>query len=299
MKRLTFLTLALLSALGLAGGPVTTARAELPPLIDRALLFGDPEIAGAQLSPDGRYVAFIKPYKDVRNVWVKGLDEPFSARQARDRRHPAGDRYFWSQDGKHLLYVQDKGGNENFHVYAVDPATPAEAATGVPPARDLTPVEDVRALIYAVPENRPEEIIVGLNDRDPAFHDVYRVNIATGKRELLIKNTEKVGFWIYDRSGNVRLAYRQKEDGGNEILRVDGDKLTRIYETTYLESAFPGGFDKDGKKLYLQTNKGDDVDLVAPRAHGSRDRVDRGDRVGSGEAGRSLRGLSSTTRRTS
>jgi dipeptidyl aminopeptidase/acylaminoacyl peptidase len=112
-----------------------------------------------------------------------------------------------------------------------------------------------------VPEKRPDVIIVGLNDRDKAYHDVYRVQLATGERELLIENTQKVGFWLYDRSGNVRLAYRQKEDGGNEILRVDGKDLKSIHETTYLESAFPFGFDAAEKRVYLQTNKGDDVDL--------------------------------------
>ena len=255
------LALAVAAGIGLAAVLAAPVRAALPPLIDRQLIFGDPEIAGAQLSPDGRYISFIKPHKDVRNIWVKGLDEPFSAARPMTADKRPVIAYFWSQDSKYLLYAQDKGGNENFHVYAVDPSAAAEAESGVPAARDLTPIENVRALIYAVPEERPDEIIVGLNDRDAAYHDVYRVTIATGARERLIENTQKVGFWIFDRTGTLRLAYRQKDDGGNEILRVDGPDLTRIYETTYLESAFPAGFDPDQKRLYLQTNKGDDVDL--------------------------------------
>ncbi len=258
--KLPRLVLVLLVAAGVAAH-VRPALSALPPIIDRQLIFGDPEISGAQISPDGRHISFIKPHRDVRNVWVKGLDEPFSAARPVTADAQPVTAYFWSQDGKYVLYVQDKGGNENFHVYAVDPAAPAEAATAVPPARDLTPVEGVRAFIYAVPEKRPDEIIVGLNDRDQAYHDVYRVKIATGERELLIQNTQKVGFWLYDRSGNVRLASRQKDDGGNEILRVDGTNLTRVHETTYLESAFPVGFDVEEKRVYLQSNKGDDVDL--------------------------------------
>ena len=82
MKRTALFTLALLTALGVAVGSGAPARAALPPLIDRALIFGDPEIAAAQLSPDGRYMSFIKPYKNVRNVWVKGLAEPFGAARA-------------------------------------------------------------------------------------------------------------------------------------------------------------------------------------------------------------------------
>lgn len=258
--KLPCLVLALLVAAGVAA-PVRPAHSAPPPILDRQLIFGDPEISGAQLSPDGRHVSFIRPHREVRNVWVKRLEEPFSAARPVTADAQPVTAYFWSQDGKYVLYAQDKGGNENFHVYAVDIAVPADAATGVPPARDLTPVEGVRAFIYEVPEKRPDVIIVGLNDRDPAYHDVYRVQIASGERELLIQNTQKVGFWLYDRSGNVRLAYRQKEDGGNELLRVDGTNLTRVYETTYLESAFPVGFDVEEKRIYLQSSRGDDVDL--------------------------------------
>ncbi|HLE85079.1 MAG TPA: hypothetical protein VJG13_12125, partial [Thermoanaerobaculia bacterium] len=92
---------------------------KLPPLLDRDLFFGDPEISASQISPDGRHLSFIKPYEGVRNVWVKGLGEPFEAARplTADERPVPG--YFWSEDGKHVLYVQDKGGNEDFHVYAV------------------------------------------------------------------------------------------------------------------------------------------------------------------------------------
>lgn len=261
MSRLSRLLLALIAATGLVA-TVHPTSADLPPIIDRQLLFGDPEIAGAQLSPDGRHMTFIKPYKDVRNVWVKRLEEPFNAARPLTADKQPVTAYFWSQDGKYLLYVQDKGGNENYHVYAVDVAAAPDGATGVPAARDLTPVDGIRALIYAVPENKPNEMIIGLNDRDKAYHDVYRVQISNGERELLIQNTEKVGFWIFDRSGNVRLAYRQKDDGGNAILRVDGKTLTPIYETTYLESGLPVAWDVEEKRIYIQTNKGDDVDLT-------------------------------------
>src|SRR5262245_6234452 len=98
------------------------ASAELPPLIDRELLFANPEIAGGQLSPDGKLIAFIKPLDGTRNVWVKRTDEPFEAAKpitAETKRPIPG--YFWSEDGKYILFVQDQGGDENFNVYAVDP----------------------------------------------------------------------------------------------------------------------------------------------------------------------------------
>jgi dipeptidyl aminopeptidase/acylaminoacyl peptidase len=235
---------------------------EVPPLIDRELFFGDPDISGSQLSPDGRYISFIKPYNEVRNIWVRGIDEPFGAARplTADERPVVG--YFWSQDGRYVLYVQDKGGNENWHVYAVDPMAQADSETGVPPARDLTPLENVTARIFSVPKNNPKIMIIGLNDRDKAYHDVYKVDIATGERELLIENTQKVASYSYDLEGNVRLAVRQMEDGGTEVLRVDGDDLVQIYTCTYREECFPYRFHKDGKRCYFVTNKGENVDLT-------------------------------------
>lgn len=100
-----------------------TAWAELPPLIDRQLFFGDPEIINGQLSPDGKFIAFIKPLDGTRNVWVKRPDEPFAAARplTADTKRPIPG-FFWSEDGKYILFVQDQAGNENFNVYAVAPA---------------------------------------------------------------------------------------------------------------------------------------------------------------------------------
>ena len=95
----------------------------LPPLIDRELFFGPPVIAGGQLSPDGKYMSFLKTYKGTMNVWVKDANAPFESAHAltADTLRPIRN-YFWSRDGKYILYVQDKGGDENFNVYAVSPS---------------------------------------------------------------------------------------------------------------------------------------------------------------------------------
>ena len=116
--------LSLLLPLVLVASLASAVAAELPPLIDRELFFGDPEISGAQLSPDGKYISFIKPYQGVRNIYVKLREEPFEEAQpvTADKRPVTG--YFWSRDSKYVLYVQDKGGNENFHVYARGSARP-------------------------------------------------------------------------------------------------------------------------------------------------------------------------------
>ena len=241
--------------------PVESRLASLPPLIDRDVFFGDPEISGTQISPDGNWITFRKPYNGVANIWVKTIDAPFDAARpiTADTERPVGG-YFWTEDSRYVLYVQDKGGDENYHVYAVDPAGEVNEATGAPAARDLTPIEGVRAFIYAVPEATPNRIIVGLNDRDPALHDVYRLDIDTGARELLIENTSNVAGWVTDLSGEVRLAGRQRPDGGTETLVVENGQLGRVlYECDFEENCGPVRFHKDGKRVYMRSNKGVDL----------------------------------------
>ena len=236
---------------------------DLPPLIDRDVFFGDPEIAGAQISPDGKRVSFRKPYNGVMNIWVKKPSQPFDAAtpMTADTERPVMG-YFWTQDSRYILYVQDKGGDENYHVYAVDPKGKA-GKDGVPEARDLTPIEGAKAQIYAVPEATPNRILVGLNDRDPAMHDVYRLDIDTGERTLVIQNDANVAAWEADLAGNVRLAFRTTDDGGSEILVVEDGKLGKaIYTCSFEESCVPYRFHKDGKRVYIVSDKGDDVDLA-------------------------------------
>ena len=230
---------------------------KLPPLLDRELFFGNPEISGAQISPDGRYVSFLKPYKDTRNVWVKRTGDPFTAAKliTNDTKRPV-TQYFWSRDGKYILYAQDQLGDENYNVYAVDPAAPVAAGQEVPTARNLTAAKGVRAVIYSVPRNDPDIMYVGLNDRDKAWHDLYRVRISTGEKTLLRQNTERISGWTFDNAGTLRLATRTTDKGDTEILRVDPTGFTQIYSCNVFESCGPVRFNKDNSRLYMETNKG-------------------------------------------
>ncbi|MCX6168804.1 MAG: S9 family peptidase [Ignavibacteriales bacterium] len=234
--------------------------AQLPPIIDREQFFGDPEISSAQISPDGKYITFIKPFNNVRNIWVKERNQKFEEARplTNDIKRPVRS-YFWSQDSRYVLYVQDQGGNENFRVYAVDPSVIGDP---VPPARDLTPLDKVRAFIYDVPRKFPNEIFIGLNDRNPQLHDVYKLNLTTGERTLLRKNDENIAAWYFDLDGNLRLGQRQTADGGTEFLKVDGDKLVSIYTVNNEESASPTRFTPDGNSFYLVTNKGENTDKI-------------------------------------
>ncbi|MDY0110913.1 MAG: S9 family peptidase [Candidatus Krumholzibacteria bacterium] len=233
----------------------------MPPLLDRELFFGDPEISGAQLSPDGHWMSFIKPFAGARNIWIKTADEPFeNARPLTADKRPVPG-YFWSRDSRYVLYVQDRDGDENYHVWAVDPAGAVVVETGVPAARNLTPVPGARAVIYDVPKNAPGVIIVGLNDRDPSYSDVYRVDIASGGRTLLRENTDNISNWGFDLEGRLRLATRSLPDGGTELLRVDLQGFTRLAAATYEENLYPINFHRDGRHVYLISNIGD-VDLA-------------------------------------
>lgn len=263
MKRVFFALAALLLIAGASGAAIDQSYlAKLPPIIDRDVLFGDPQISGGQISPDGAYISFRKPYKDILNIWIKGIDEPFEAARpvTADTIRPVRG-YFWSRDGKYILYVQDKGGDENWHVYAVDPKGKPEEGTGVPPARDLTPYPKVAAQIQSVPKAMPKVIFVGLNDRDERYHDLYSIDLATGDRTLIKQNDREISDWTFDLQGKLRLASKQTADGGTEVMRVDADTMVVVYTCSKDETVSPIRFHKDGARVYMVSDKGDAVNL--------------------------------------
>jgi len=234
--------------------------AGLPPLIDRELIFGNPEIAAAQISPNGQYIAFLKPWKDTRNIYVKTVAEPFSAARlmtTESKRPVAG--FFWTRDSKYILYVKDHDGDENYNVYAVDPTAKTAAGEDAPASRDLTGLKGVRVIPFDLPKSDPDILYIGLNDRDKAWHDLYKLKISTGEKTLVRKNTDRVTGWEFDLKGQLRLAARNAENGDTEILRVDADKLTPIYSCSVFESCAPLHFHTDGSRVYMETNKGTDL----------------------------------------
>lgn len=257
------LSAAIVCAGAFAKSTVSAQPKGVPPLIDRELFFGDPEISGAQISPDGKFIAFIKPLKGVRNIWVKRTEDPFDKAKpvTADRNRPI-PAYFWSRDGKYILFVQDKDGDENYLVYSVNPADTPAAGQEVPAARNLTDVKGVQAQIYAVPRTETDAIYVGLNDRDKSWHDLYKVNISTGERTLVRKNTDRIVGWSFDLKDQLRLATRIADNGDTEILRVDEKGFTKVYSCNVFEGCGPDRFHKDGKRVYFQTNKGAGVDLT-------------------------------------
>ncbi len=265
IRRLLFAlsSIAFASLLLIASRPAAAQPNGLPPIIDRELFFGDPEISGAQISPDGKFIAFVKPFKGTRNVWVKRTEESFDKAKpiTADTTRPI-PAYFWSRDGKYILFVQDKAGDENYLVYAVNPADALPAGQDVPAARNLTDLKGVRAEIVAVPRDEPDILYVAINDRDKAWHDLYKVKISSGERTLIRQNTDRITGWVFDLKGQLRIATRATDSGDTEVLRVDDKGFTKIYSCNVFETCNPIRFHKDGQRVYFETNKGANTDLT-------------------------------------
>ena len=156
------------------------------PLIPRDILFGNPDRASVKLSPDGMRIAYLAPVQGVLNVWVGPAGDPEAAQPVTHDTHRGIRFYAWAYTSEHILYIQDKDGDENWRLYSAD--------LGKGEVKDLTPLEGVQARFQQVSHKFPGEILVALNDRDPRLHDVYRVNISTGDMRLLQQNPGFSGF---------------------------------------------------------------------------------------------------------
>lgn len=229
---------------------VPPAAAATPP-IPRAAIFGNPERAAAQLSPDGKYISFLAPREGVLNIWVVQRGKPLAeARPLTSEKVRPIFNYFWSVNGRDILYTQDKGGDENVLLYAVDIETGAE--------RKLTDFQGVRVLVYGASLKRPDELVIGINDRDKAFHDPYLLNVRTGELKRLLDNTERYSRFIVDQDLAIRFATRATPEGGWEFLRFDGGKAVLVDTIGFEDSwtAGPGGITTDGRTLYWTETRG-------------------------------------------
>lgn len=226
---------------------------EVPPLIPRQLLFGNPDKASAQISPDGANISWLAPLDGVLNVWVAPADDPAAARPV-TRDTGRGIRiYGWAYTGAHIIYLQDVGGDENWRLYAV------QLASGE--ILDLTPLENIHAQIQEASPQHPGQLLVGLNDRDPQFHDLYRIDLTTGERSLVLQNDGFAGF-VTDDDFRVRFAERMTADGGAEYLeRAAGGDWMPFIAVGPEDSltTMPVGFDRSGETLYLTDSRGRDT----------------------------------------
>lgn len=224
------------------------AAADLPPLIPRETLFGNPTRTGPQISPDGKYLAYLAPDpKNVLQVWVRTVGQEDDKAVTNDPKR--GIRFFsWAYDGEHLLYLQDIGGDENFHVYAANMKTRL--------VRDLTPFQGVRAQGFRLDPKFPHELLVPLNAQNRAKFDMYRVSLRNGACDLDTENPGMVLGWTTDPEFKIRAGLQARTDGGYELLvRDDVKQPWKILKTwSAEEQGAPAGFSADGKTLYLTAN---------------------------------------------
>jgi len=226
------------------------------PIIPRKVFFGNPDKIRPRLSPDGVHLAFLAPVDGVLNIWVGPADDPDAARPVTHDRGRGIQEYFWAYTNKHILYIQDRDGDENWRIYSLD------ISNGH--LQELTPLTGVQARIYNISHKFPSEILIGLNNRDARLHDVYRLNIETGELTLIVENTENFFDFLSDDMYNVRFAIRSTADGGMEMLKaVNGrwELFTKISQEDSLTTV-PLGFDKSGKILYMFDSRGRDTSAL-------------------------------------
>ncbi|MCA9297235.1 MAG: hypothetical protein KC983_11975, partial [Phycisphaerales bacterium] len=235
----------------LAAGP--TSMNDVP-LISREVLFGNPERSGVQLSPDGRYISFRAPVNDVQNVWVAPLSDPAAATPITNDTDRGIRRYFWAENGTHLVYLQDRGGDENWRAYSVEIDTGKEI--------DLTPFDGVQARISATDEDAPNDILIDVNNREAQFHDTYKINVTTGERELVFENTAGYAGTMFDNHMQLRLGLKMGDDGSLTYEKLygsnPGSELLTVPSNDAMTTQI-GGFVGDSNTVYMMDSRGRDT----------------------------------------
>ena len=220
-----------------------------PPLIPLRDFFRNPETTAYQISPSGESIAFLRPFESRLNVWVQSVKGGESRRITGVTERDITS-YFWKTDA-YILFSQDSGGDENFHIFSADPNGNH--------IRDLTPLPGVQARLVDDLHDHPNELIVALNQRNREIFDVYRLNVQTGELACIAENPGNIDHWLTDHEGNIRVA--TTTDGVNtSLLYRDSPEETwkKVLTTSFRESFSPQFFTFDNRRLYGVSNLGRD-----------------------------------------
>src|SRR5450830_689197 len=194
------------------------------PLIERAKIFGNPSKSGGRISPDGKWLSWIAPRDGVLNVWVAPASDLSKARPLTDEKVRPIRGSFWSPDSKTLLFIQDKGGDENFLLYGVNVVSGKQI--------NYTPFEKTRVQIVQISSKVKDRILIGLNNRDARWHDVYSLDLASGKLTL-VQHNDGYGGYLAENKLNLRLASKPSSVAGAPYSLVKGGKAeTRRWPTS-------------------------------------------------------------------
>ena len=227
------------------------------PLIPRADIFGNPTQTQGRISPDGKWISWLAPRDGVLNIWVAPANDLKAAKPVTAEKVRPIRQHFWAHNSKLIVYINDSGGDENFLLYGVAP----EGGE----VKNFTPFKKTRVQAIGDSRKHPDELLIGLNNRDPRFHDVHLLNFKTGELKLVYENHEFAGF-IADEDLKLRFAQREKAGGVSELLRFDAGKTTPFTEIPAEDSITTNaiGLLPDGKTLYWLDSRGrDKAALVA------------------------------------
>ena len=221
-------------------------------LLSRQAIFGNPDRALPMISPDGKRLAWLSSVDGVLNVWVGSATDVASAKPITHDKKRGIRSYRWAFTSDHILYAQDRDGDENWHVHVVDLKTGED--------KDLTPIDGAQARLEAISHKAPNEVLIGINDRDKRFHDVWRIDFKTGKKTMVRKNDGYVSF-LADADLKVRLGLKPEKDGSNAIHAIH-DNGALAHGTIPLEDTLTTGFrgfDLTGKKVWMVDSRGRDT----------------------------------------
>ncbi len=241
----------------------SAARAQLPPLIPREVLLGNPERTSPTISPDGKQLGWLAPDShDVLQVWVQTLGKN-DLRAVTAEKSRGISSYGWAFDSKTIIYAQDAAGDENFHLFAVD--------LNANSIRDLTPWQGVRAESVASNPKFPGQLMVALNLRDRKLMDVYRIDLATGAVQLDTKNPGDVAGWLADDNMVIRAATVTTQDGGTELRLRDSATAPwqSLIKASKEDNLVALDFSRDGRSLVFGSSIGRDTIALVSRQLGS------------------------------
>lgn len=221
-----------------------------PELIPREVLFGNPVKTVPQISPDGKMLAYLAPVNNVLNVWLKTIGKEDDRAVTKDTNRGIR-RYFWAEDSKHIMYLQDVGGNENWRLYGVSLETDE--------IEDLIPYENVQVRIVDKNKHFPNELLIAMNKENPKVHDVYQLDLTSGKLSMVARNPGNITDWVADANMKVLGAMAATPEGGFDLLYRENEMATwktlLTWDSENSLNSEPVSFSKDGNFIYLMDSR--------------------------------------------